>query len=589
MEIPGYQIQRELGRGGMAAVYLAVQASLLRPVALKVMSPALAVDPSFQERFLKEGRIVAALTHPNIVTVFDLGSYADRYYLSMEYLPGGTLRQALHDGLPQERCLDIIARVAEALGYAHARGIVHRDIKSANILFQANGNPMVTDFGIAKALDASTVLTVSGLLVGSPTYMSPEQVRGQPVDARSDLYSLGVLFHELLTGRLPFQATDPFAMAFQHLHEPIPRLPADQARFQPLLNRLMAKNPIDRYPNAETFLEALERFRAAPNIPPPVARAAVSGRWPLLAAAILPLVGALVYWWPESGSTGDSTVRLTPAPAPEPTLATAPPPRSQTRSESAPAPKPLPVLQTEPDPVTGLLEAAGRRLDRGVLIEPKNDSALDLLRRVLELDPDNHQAAAGLERIARHYRQQAERHAAVEEPEQALAQLDIALKVLPDNRDLMELRTRLEVQRRQAVEARERADAVAALLAQAQGQLQRLRLTLPPGDNAYETYRQVLDMDPDNPAARLGLARVAASYRQLAESRRNQGDPQGGLVYVERGLEVDPGARELLDLRTTLRVQAAEQERLRREQESEAARQRKEQADREWGIFNYPL
>jgi serine/threonine-protein kinase PpkA len=206
MHIPGYQIERELGQGGMAIVYLALQESLHRHVALKVIKPVLTTDEEFAQRFLREGRIIAQLSDPHIVTVYDIASYEGTYYLSMEYLPGDTLQQRIREGLPLKDALAVARAIAGALHYAHHRGIIHRDIKPQNILFRENGSPVLTDFGIAKTLGSSTIMTRTGLSIGTPRYMSPEQIRGQDVDARADLYSFGVLFYEMLTGNVPYNA-----------------------------------------------------------------------------------------------------------------------------------------------------------------------------------------------------------------------------------------------------------------------------------------------------------------------------------------------------------------------------------------------
>lgn len=258
MYIPGYQIEHELGQGGMAVVYLALQESLGRHVALKVIKPNLTNDPEFAHRFLREGRIIAQLNHTNIVTVYDIGSHENTYYLSMEYLPGGTLQQRIHATFSLPEALITIRAIASALHYAHHRNIIHRDIKPQNILFRENGSPVLTDFGIAKTLGSSTLVTHTGLSIGTPRYMSPEQIRGQAVDARSDLYSLGVLFYEMLTHQVPYNAEDSFALAMMHVTSPIPELPSHLAHLQPLLNKLMDKEPAQRFQSGQEVIAALD-------------------------------------------------------------------------------------------------------------------------------------------------------------------------------------------------------------------------------------------------------------------------------------------------------------------------------------------
>ena len=265
MQIPGYQIERELGQGGMAIVYLALQESLHRHVALKVIKPILTTDEEFAQRFLREGRIIAQLSDPHIVTVYDIASYNQTYYLSMEYLPGETLQQRIRAGLTLTEALSIAKAMAGALHYAHSRGIIHRDIKPQNILFRENGAPVLTDFGIAKTLGTSTIMTRTGLSLGTPRYMSPEQIRGEEVDARADLYSFGVLCYEMLTGNVPYTANDSFALAMMHVTAPVPELPPSLSRYQPLLARLLDKDPNQRFQNGQEFITALEFLEKNPH------------------------------------------------------------------------------------------------------------------------------------------------------------------------------------------------------------------------------------------------------------------------------------------------------------------------------------
>ncbi|MDQ7050530.1 MAG: serine/threonine-protein kinase [Enterobacterales bacterium] len=193
LEIPGYKILKTLGIGGQATVYLAIQKGFDREVALKVMSPALAADPSFGERFIREAKIVAQLSHDRIVTVYDVGKSDNFYYLAMEYMRGEELKSKISQGLKAKDALQIIAKLAKALHFAHQKGYIHRDVKSENILFNDDDQPVLTDFGIAKASNSSTQMTQTGKLIGTPEYMSPEQCRGKDLDGRSDLYSLGII------------------------------------------------------------------------------------------------------------------------------------------------------------------------------------------------------------------------------------------------------------------------------------------------------------------------------------------------------------------------------------------------------------
>ncbi|SDG37319.1 serine/threonine-protein kinase PpkA [Pseudomonas benzenivorans] len=263
IEIPGYQIERELGDGAMATVYLATQRSLERKVALKIMAAALAADRSFCERFLREGKTLARLSHPHTVTIYDIGSVDHHYYMAMEYLPNGTLKERIAEGLSAEQGLLYLRQIASALGYAHAQGLVHRDVKPANILFRADGAAVLSDFGIAKSLEDRTQFTQAGFAVGTPSYMSPEQARGQQIDGRADLYALGVVFYEILTGKLPYVGADSLSTALAHLTEPLPELPIAQGRYQAILSKLLAKEPAERFADAAALIAALDQLPAA--------------------------------------------------------------------------------------------------------------------------------------------------------------------------------------------------------------------------------------------------------------------------------------------------------------------------------------
>ncbi|WP_231422299.1 serine/threonine-protein kinase [Pseudomonas sp. Leaf59] len=258
--IPGYDIDGEIGEGAMASVYLATQRSLERKVALKVMAAALAADPSFCERFLREGKTLARLSHPHTVTIHDIGNVGELYYMAMEYLPNGTLKERIAAGMTPEQGVTLIRQIASALGYAHAQGLVHRDVKPANILFRADGTAVLSDFGIAKSLDDRTQFTQAGFAVGTPSYMSPEQARGQEIDGRADLYALGVVLYEILVGKLPYNGTDALSTALAHLTEPLPELPVHHGRYQGVLRKLLAKDPAERFADAAALLVALDQL-----------------------------------------------------------------------------------------------------------------------------------------------------------------------------------------------------------------------------------------------------------------------------------------------------------------------------------------
>ncbi|MCV6614701.1 MAG: serine/threonine protein kinase, partial [Cellvibrionaceae bacterium] len=272
MQIPGYQIIRKISQGGMSSVYLAIQQSIGREVALKVISPALAQDQVFNERFNREANIIGQLSHPNIVAVYDIGSYRQLAYIAMDYLPGGSLSQRLCKGISSLEALRILKQLAAALAHAHSRGYIHRDIKPENILFRSDDTAVLTDFGVAKAVNHNLGMTNAGTVLGTPYYMSPEQAKGQPCDGRSDLYSLGVVFYEMLTAQLPYHAEEAVAIAIKHLTAPIPQLPAQYKLYQDLLERLLAKSPQDRVQSGAELVALIEQIETNMGIISPRAQ-----------------------------------------------------------------------------------------------------------------------------------------------------------------------------------------------------------------------------------------------------------------------------------------------------------------------------
>lgn len=262
-----YEIHRRLARGGMAQVYLARDRSLDRPVAIKELVPEFATDPSFVERFRREAQAAANLAHPNIVGVYDWGTQDGTYFIVMEYIDGPSLSQVIRrDGpLHPRRAAELAGEVAGALGFAHSRGVVHRDVKPGNVLLTGSGQSKVTDFGIARALSSPDEdLTQAGSVMGTATYFSPEQAQGQPVDPRSDLYSLGVVLYEMVTGRAPFTGDTPLAIAYKHVQDQ-PAAPNTVIGDLPqglnaIIMKLLSKRPDDRYASAEELRMDLRRF-----------------------------------------------------------------------------------------------------------------------------------------------------------------------------------------------------------------------------------------------------------------------------------------------------------------------------------------
>lgn len=261
-----YELRSRIGIGGMAKVYRALDRQLGREVAVKVLDPELAADPAFVERFQREARAAAALSHPNIVRLYDLAAVDDTYYLVMEYIAGSNLKEVLRQRgpLPELEALDLAAHIAGALEAAHQQGIVHRDVKPHNVLLDENGQARVADFGLARPASAEQ-LTPGPVVLGTPRYMSPEQAQGQPADGRSDLYSLGVVLYELLTGQVPFTGETAVAVSLQHVRDEPRRPSLARPAISPLTDTLvlkaLAKDPAQRYQRAEDMRAALEQLR----------------------------------------------------------------------------------------------------------------------------------------------------------------------------------------------------------------------------------------------------------------------------------------------------------------------------------------
>jgi serine/threonine protein kinase len=259
--IPGYRIKKILGQGGMANVYLGVQENLNRLVAIKVLKLDILESKKSYKRFLKEARTLSQLIHPNIVTIHDVGRIGNYYYIVMEYLQE-SLKEKINKNhkIEPEHALHIITSIADSLYYAHEKGVVHRDVKPANILFRKDGTPVILDFGIAKITDSKTKLTKTGMYIGTPKYMSPEQFNVKKLDGRSDIYSLGVVLYEMLTGKVPYNAKDTLGIMMKHLQEPVPTLPKALKNYQLIIDKMMEKERNKRVRSKEKLDEIIKKL-----------------------------------------------------------------------------------------------------------------------------------------------------------------------------------------------------------------------------------------------------------------------------------------------------------------------------------------
>lgn len=520
LDIPGYSLHGLLGKGGMAAVYLATQQSLQRQVAIKVLGKP--EDQGFILRFIREGHLVASLHHPSIITIYDIDQLPDgRHYLAMEYLPGGDLARHKGELFAPERALEIVRQIASGLAVVHAKGLVHRDVKPANILFRGDGTAVLTDFGVAKDLDLDSELTQFGIAVGSPAYSSPEQAQCLPLDARSDIYSLGVILLEMLTGANPFRGSNYTQTVMNHVQLPLPSLPGSLGPFRGLLERMLAKEPEQRFANCQELLAALEAIelgdpdetrlgpalqlsagRSEEEAPAarPASRQPRRARWPAVLGVLL-LGGALAgggFYWQQQRQVEAFLTRAEQRLAEGQLLAPAQDSaehyfrealRLDARSQAALAG----LERVRAAHIGGLLTLGNQRLAEGRLLEPAQDSADHYYRQVLALEADNADALDGLRRL---------------------------------------------------LEAR-----IAGYLAHAEQSIADKRLLLPEEDSAVYYYRQILGWAPANEQALAGLHRVASQYRDLANGAYRRRDFPGALEMIERGLQAEPENTELLKMR----------------------------------------
>lgn len=526
IQVPGYLIKREIGAGGMATVYLAVQTSLEREVALKVMNPAMVSDTTFSRRFMQEARTLASLAHPNIVAVYDVGITDEKlHYFSMQHLPHGDFLQRIRDGVSEAEVLRVVSGVARALGYAHQRGFVHRDVAPGNVLFDVNGNPVLTDFGIARAVSKTSRITNAGVSVGTSHYMSPEQARGGDVDGRSDLYSLGAVIFEALTGQAPYEGDDGFAIAYAHVFEPVPRLPAHLAHWQPLIDKAMAKDPDQRFQNADEFQLALaeleQRLVPPTNAAPATAGTAAQATLLMNAAALNAAMAAPV---PDAGAT-----RLLPAPAAGEIAAELQQLREQSRARMPAAEQPAPAVSPARPRRLGLLFAGiGIAVAIGLI-------GFGLFRDRTRVDAGS-TAAAATALPAQPVVLQPQ-----VEPAPALPETPAGTAIEPDPAAepsaLELLGVDADAQLRFAIETTV-VDPVSELLRLAKSDLAAKRLTLPAGRNATDRYRHVLLIDADNAAASAGLVQTGEALMVVAEEQFKAGKIDDYFATAARAIDI---------------------------------------------------
>lgn len=501
IQVPGYTIHELLGEGGMASVYLATQQSLDRLVALKVLKK---FDTDAQvQRFFNEGKIIASLNQRTIITIHDLGEVNERCFLAMEYLEGGDLKQRIDAGMSPDEALELIKLIAHCLDFVHQKDIIHRDIKPENILFRKDGSPVLTDFGVAKHIQADSALTMDGSAIGSPHYLSPEQAEQKPLDARTDIYSLGIIFYEMLTGRKPFQGDSPIEIIIAHLTTEAAPLPEHLSHFQELVDSMIAKDADERFGSAADLVDFLNTFKqAAPKqrfsdsfnrmVSSEKSKDGLSGQKPSFSSGTLlnKAVGLglaitissafAVYYHADS-----ETVLDTPSPTKQLDVQVVADDEGLTSAEQ--------------DEVNALLNSAE------LILSGPELSLLDLEKvyaaydEVLKLDADNNQALQGVTRIA---------------------SLRVAVQQEID-----------------------------FYLSEADKAIQDYRLTSPANHNALFYYRKVLIMDAENSEAQQGNIRIANAYADLVESYLKDFEYSKAKSTLSKGLSVDPTSPRLLALK----------------------------------------
>lgn len=492
IKIPGYKIERLIAEGGMATVYLATQESLGRFVALKLLRKFDNVTQS--KRFLIEGQILAALNHNNTITIYDIGVTDDEQpYISMEYLEGGDLEARIEKGMLAKEALQVVEAISDCLSLVHSEGIIHRDIKPANILFHKNGTPILSDFGIAKQEDRDTRLTMEGSAFGSPYYLSPEQAECKTLDGRADIYGLGIVLYEMLTGSKPYKGDSHIETIVAHMSDAIPVLPPELSQYQDLLNKMIAKSPADRFPNAADVVQYVHQLRqvesdsADSDLDKKLSRS-LNNTW----------IGKKIRKRQHRK-----------------------PSRTDGRQENSVA-NAEKILWSLAGILTVVLSITGTLLwkqqQTTVVSSEYADSSETAAYDATEDDIKD-----------------VERDVASEIPD-TVDTTDIAPEKTAIYSKIPPLTSSLDSAR------------IEEYLVKANLALKESRLLLPKTNSAYYYYQRILDIQPDHPAAPNGFKKIANAYADLAEAELNRFNYAQANRYIQKGLKVQPDNRRLLKL-----------------------------------------
>ncbi len=550
IEIPGYRIIGRCGGGSTANVYVAIQKSLGRQVALKVMHTALSDNEQSTSRFIKEGLVNAKLVHPNIVTIHDVGTTDEYHYIAMEYLAWGNLRQRLVSKLEFEWIVKVTKQIAKALAYAHENGFVHRDIKPENILFRDEDSAVLSDFGIAT-VSHSHVQISDRCNFGTPRYMSPEQINLHTIGPSSDVYSLGVVFFEMLTGLPPYNNGDSKAIRNAHLHDPIPALSKEYQYLQPLINKMLAKQAEDRISTAHKVIDILDQMKNSNSVlaGPEYLGENISVLKPRETSIDdLEYLNAALTYRPR-GDLYDGYSKLSKS-------------------------------------ITSLLKnAIGFKINGDISIKKHTlpvgkvvllsvilgltSLALLLvyLNERVTIPKSNTIVQQETQKAHNKYVGWALHHLENNELKRAKYFIQKAREINPNDLISQEVLAVLDSQDNSKIVANKFSNlsnsikdyelettSVTELLNRAKQQVLNKNLTTPPNNNAYDTYQQILRAEPNNSDAIAGIAMIKKSYVSWAEQDLKNNNHHRAILFYKKALAIDPADTKLVQALKTLKL-----------------------------------
>ena len=563
-KIPGYKITKILGKGGMGIVYLAVQEALDRQVALKVTLPSLyEQDETFLTRFVREAKATAMLQHPNIITIYDAGVFENSSYMAMEYISTGTLADLKRDALSHNKICKLFIGIAKGLGVAHQAGLVHRDIKPDNILIDKDGLPLVTDFGIVKTQNANATLTKVGDTIGTPHYMSPEQIKAEKLDGRSDLYSLGIVLYNYLEGGVPFSDTTPSAVYIKHVTEEPPPLSTKNAAFQSIISKALEKDPQDRFNNANEMVVALEAIMQVLHTPAPspaikpseisqartkmvkpiteVPQSSGYGLKIALLSGILALGVGSYFAYDKFFKTND-----TPNTPPQNTTElTANNEKAGIIVEEQETPTQKDTENSENSENSNNSVALNEDDSNAQLEQEQSDfespaSSMETTNQSPDDVPADEATTVDETEITQEaaITQNNETENNEEENNKPIATETLLIDKLPSTAD-DELVEKIPTQDVALTSpAENQLLKIKNLLAAANAKLQKSKLLRPIGDNAYEKYNQVLALDASNRLAKLGIIKIIKKYQSLAQQQLAQNNYNVAISYINSALTI---------------------------------------------------